>query len=324
MNPEQSVLAIFESAFLPSDAANADYTLLMEMDGSYVARSRGGLLAFIVPMKEVPGSVGRRSSGCELIGHASTQLTFQGRTNIGPAAGLLCIEPYLVETFVVLALDILKRKDGDGTWSSMLAAVEEWQTLLAPQGKPSVEKEMGLWGELWFLAQANDIDRLIAGWRGPEGDATDFFIGGRGVEVKTSRFRRQHHVSHSQVDSPVGNREAWFLSAWVKPDPGAPTTAADLADGILGRSSDRGDTLRRLARAGYSPAERNHYSSAFVILTEPEWYAALDVPRVRLADPGVSHLRYRVSLDESRRANGVSSDTLWRHFHGHSYGGAQR
>jgi hypothetical protein len=85
--------------------------------------------------------------------------------------------------------------------------------------------------------------------------------------------------------------------------------------------SDRGAALRRLLRAGYSPPNRAGYAATFVVLAEPEWYSVADVPRVRAADPGVSHLRYRVALDEARRADGVRSDSLWRHFHGHAYGG---
>ncbi len=161
---------------------------------------------------------------------------------------------------------------------------------------------MGLWGELWFLSRRSEVDSLLAGWCGPDGDNTDFFFGSKGVEVKTSRTRRQHFVSLAQVDDPTGSLGAWLLSIWVKPDPGSTLTVAALADLVLQRAGDRGEALRRLARAGFQPAERSAYTTAFVVLDEPEWFAAEDVPRVRLADPGVSHLRYRVSLDEDSRS----------------------
>ena len=310
----------------PGEMADADYRLLAEVEDAFIARSRAGLPALVVPIRDLGmAPVGRRASGCELIGHSSTRTVFQGRHAVGPAAALLCIDPELLDAFAVLAVDVAKRvRESGGTWASMLAAVEEWQTLLAPRGLPSAEAEQGLWGELWFLSQADDVEPALAGWRGPDGDATDFFLGGRSAEVKTSRHRRQHHVSHSQVDAPVGSHDAWLLSIWVKPDPAASSTVVHLAESILERVRDRGEALRRLAQAGYSPADRIGYGTAFVVLGEPEWYAAADIPRVRAADPGVSQLRYRVALDEARRADGRLSDSLWQHFLGHEYRGKQR
>jgi hypothetical protein len=152
----------------------------------------------------------------------------------------------------------------------MITAVEEWQTLLAPRGRISEESETGLWGEMWFLSRADDVDKVLSGWRGPERDTTDFFLGGRGVEIKTSQQRRHHHVSLSQVDVPLGNQDAWLLSIWVKLDPRAQTTLADLVDRILSRSKDQGQALRRLVRAGFSPSERSSYTASFAILAEPE------------------------------------------------------
>ncbi len=303
-----------------------DYTLVAEVDGAFAARSRTGLPALIVPIKDLgPAPIGRRASGCELLGHSSIRFVYGDRDAVGPAAALLCLDPELFDTFAVLAVDVAKRvRDGGGTWSSMVAAVEEWQTLLARPGRLGAEAEEGLWGELWFLAQASDVDLLFSAWRGPEADATDFFLAGKSVEVKTSRRRREHHVSYSQVDAPVGIHEGWLVSIWVKPDPASECTIVHLAEGLLDRASDRAEALRRLTRAGYSPADRASYRAAFVVLSEPEWYAISDVPRIRVADPGVSQLRYRVALDESRRAEPLVSDSLWRHFHTQQYGGQVR
>jgi hypothetical protein len=328
MNPERHSVAALRGLWGadPGEPGDTDYRLLAEVEGAFIARARDGLPALFVPMKDLgTAPVGRRASGCELIGHSSTRFVFQGRDAVGPAAALLCIDPDLFDAFAVLAMDVAQRvRDSGGTWSSMLSAVEEWQTLLAPRGRPSAETEEGLWGELWFLSQAEDVEQAFAAWCGPDGGATDFFLGGRSAEVKTSRHHRQHHVSLSQVDAPVGTHDAWLLSIWVKVDPGTSSTVVQLAERFLDRVRDRSAALRRLARAGYSPADKSGYAAAFVVLAEPEWYAAADIPRVRAADPGVSHLRYRVALDETRRADGPLSDSLWQHFHGHKYGGERR
>lgn len=326
MSRDDAVIATLRScwAIEAGKAPDSDYVVLGKLEGAYAGRSASGLPALLIPLAvHSEGSTGRRASGFELIPHRATKLVVGSVEVTGPAAALVCVDPSLIETFAVLAADVARRARDEGAiWSNLIAIVEEWQTLLTPRGRPSPEAEAGLWGELWFATQADDIDRILECWRGPERDATDFFLAGKSVEVKTARQRRQHHVSLSQVDAPVGTHEAWFLSIWVKVDPGTAVTVQTLAEGILSRVLDRGDGLRRLARAGYSPTNRAEYTTSFTVLAQPEWYAAADIPRVRVADPGVSQLRYRVSLDEERRADEATSDSLWRHFHRHPYGGA--
>jgi len=299
-----------------------DYVLGAEIEAGYAALSRDGLPAFVLPIARLDSdAVGRRASGCELIGLPSTRLVFGERDSIGPAGALVCLDPALTEAFAVLLMDVARRvHEAGNTWASLVTFVEEWQTLLSSRGKPSPETELGLWGELWFISQARDTTRLMEGWRGPDRDATDFFFGGTSVEIKASRNRRQHHVSQSQVESPAGAHAAWLLSVWVKQDPDG-ETCQDLVTRIRERTGHQGDALKRLARAGYSPRERDNFTTAFRLLEEPEWFDVRDVPRVRVADAGVSHLRYRVSLDEAKRVGPDRSAPLWRHFHGCAYGG---
>ena len=301
-----------------------DYSLLAEFGGVFAARSRSGHAGIVIPVAEMSSlAVGRRTAGCELIGHASIRFEFENRAWDGPAAALICTDADLVDAFAVLAVDVLRRVGLGASWQSILTAVEEWQALLAPRGRPSSEAELGLWGELWFLNESTDISRALAGWRGPERDSTDFFVDGIAVEVKTSKQNRRHHVSQSQVAAPVGSHDAWLLSVWVKLDPGAATTVPLLADQLLARALDPADALRRLARAGFSPSDRREYSSGFVVLDEPEWYAVSEVPRVHAADVGVSDLRYRIVLDGGRRADPVSARRLREHFHGRKDGGLE-
>jgi hypothetical protein len=323
MAPEERRIPAFRECWLGKEASESatDYQLLAEHDGAFVARSRAGLAALVLPIAVLaPAATGRRASGCELVGHSSLRFVYRGSQWDGPAAALLCLDPDLVDTFAVLADDVLTRMSGVFTWPSIVALVEEWQTLLMPRGRPSKEAELGIWGELWFIVQSRDVNRTLSCWRGPDGDATDFFYGGVAVEVKASRTERQHFASQAQVEMPVGLHDSWLLSLWVKADPGSGVTVPAVVDAILARATDQAHALRRIAQSGYTPADRRDYTSGFTLLSEPEWFATPDVPRVRVADPGISQLRYRVVLDKARRAHAVTAERLWRHFHEHSYG----
>jgi hypothetical protein len=306
-----------ESSGVPS---GSDYALLAELGCGFVGRSSGGLPAFVLPLPDLPDVAGRRTAGSELLAHRETRLSFGRTDTVSSAAALVCTDSELVDAFAVLVTDLATRIQSSGaSWEIVLACVEEWQSLLAPRPRMSAEAELGLWGELWFIHQADDPNTVLGSWRGPERDSTDFFMGGKAVEVKTSKAVRQHHVSQSQVDSPVGLQESWLLSLWTKADPIQGSSVSSLVDDIRERVRDEADALRRLARAGYSPRDKKAYTTAYMVLAEPEWYSSDSIPRVRSADAGISQLRYRVSLDESRREPANSARALWRHFHGHEH-----
>jgi hypothetical protein len=299
----------------------ADYVLIQEFDGAYAARSRDSLPALLVPLSGVPsGAIGRSTEGLELNAHYSTRFHLDGKSWESSAAGLVCRNPDLLDSFAVLVTDVLAKTDGARTWAGILSAVEKWLSLLMPKGRPSAEAELGLWGELWFLSRRESVGQLLSGWLGPDRDSTDFFFDGIGVEIKASRNRYRHFVSQTQVDAPLGDLQTWLLSIWVKGAAGeAGSTVPVLVDRILQQAPEQAEALQRILRAGYSPADRKAYTSTFVVLEEPAWFPSATVPRVRSADPGVSCLRYQVDLDPVWRADVTKANSLWHHFHARPY-----
>jgi len=123
----------------------------------------------------------------------------------------------------------------------------------------------------------------------------------------------------TQVREPVGDHDAWLVSLWVKEDPARGVTVPQLVSLLEGRSPDHGDLHRRLLRAGYSHASRSGYTTKFVMLAEPEWYPVSEVPTIREVDPGVSDIRYRVTLDAQTIVNPETALGLWKHFLGREY-----
>ena len=316
MGAVRDIVARLRKAWTTTAASDSsDFQLLDKVGAAFVARSSAGASAVVVPMSAV-GAVGRTAAGCELVPHSALRCRFDSKEWTSPAAVLICRDSELTDSFAVLAADVVERTANEPTWQSILAAVEDWQKLLAPRGRPSAEVELGLWGELWFLAQSDDVDRCLEGWRGPEADTTDFLVDGVSVEVKAARARRQHFVSVSQISDADSPLDGWLLSLWVKPDPASLITVPALAAQITNSALDPAQALRRIARAGYVGDDRHEFSTGFVLAAEPEWYPHGSVPRVRSADAGVSHIRYRVLLDESKRAEPEVAARIAAHFHG--------
>lgn len=296
-----------------------DYQIALAVGRAFLARGRTGAPALLIPLDVAPKDVGRRGGGFSLLAAARVAFNHARRRWEQPAAALECTEPDLVDTFLVLVLDLAQRLASATeavTWSTVLAWVDEWQALLARRTVLTGEQQLGLWGELWLISNAADPDLLLAAWRGPERAPADFFLNGIGVEVKTSRSPNTHHVSQSQIDRPVGVHAAYLLSIWVGIDPGRGISLKELVERLLARVADPPALLKQVALAGYNPPDSDQYATRFLPLEAPCWFRADDVPQVRGIDPGISQLRYTVLLDSDKAATGAEADALWRHFCG--------
>lgn len=313
----------FRACFTSSDRqTSAQYRVLASFGCGYAALSPRGLPCLLIPLVDLPADVaGRQSAGCELLAYAELLFSLEGRTWRTAAAALHCTDLELLDTFSVLAIDIAESQQVQPSWATVLAQVQRWFALLRPRGRMSVEAELGLWGELWFLSRATRIDQLFAAWRGPEGDETDFFLDSVGAEVKTSTSLHRHYVSQRQLTDADTSPDRWMLSLCVKADPsvGESATLGGLIDGLLSRIADKPAALRALGAAGYSPLDRGQYGKAYVPLHEPTWFALSLVPRVRAADKGVSALRYQITLEDTPAALPAAATRLWQHFHGYPY-----
>lgn len=299
----------------PDDAA--DYRIALALGRGFLARARSGAPALLIPLEAVPAAAGRRGGGFSLSPVVRVAFEHDGRKWEQAAATLECTEIELLDTFLVLVVDVARRlggSDAELTWAAVLACVDEWQALLTRRGVMTIEQQLGLWAELRLISIASDPDRLFAGWRGPEREATDFFLDGIGLEVKASRQRHVHHVSLRQADAPVGEHEAYVLSMWIAIEPGRGVSLAQLVDEALTRVADAVALLKHVALAGYVPADREQYATRFVVLEMPRWFRADDIPRVRVADPRVSQIRYVVTLDPERAVTADAASLLWYHF----------
>lgn len=306
------------AAIGPSSADEADdFRIATAVGPAFLARARSGAPALLIPLDVAPVSVGRRGGGFALNPVSRVAFEHAGRRWEQAAATLECTESNLLETFLVLVVDIAGRLVSTGRevgWPTVLAWVEEWQMLLARRAVLTPEQQLGLWGELWIISKAVNPDPLVAAWRGPEGEAVDFLFDGVALEVKVSRRARVHHVSQRQIDVPVGIHRAYLLSVWVGIDPIRGISLAELVDAALARVSDAPTLLKRIALLGYAPLDRDQYGTRFIPLDSPLWFRAEDVPRVRAIDPGISQIRYVVTLDIDTSIAPEIASGLWRHF----------
>lgn len=310
----------FEMVTPPSSAAEEDYRIAASIGCAYLARSRSGTATVLIPLASETAAIGRRGGGFALNPVSIVAFNYAGRRWDQPAACLECTDLALTDTFFVLVLDLVRRFESiDPTrrWTATLEWLEEWQSLLARRSLMTTEQQLGLWGELWFMAESSNVDVLLSAWRGPESDVFDFFVDEIGVELKVSRRPHVHHVSQRQVQAPAGDRQAYLLSIWVAPDPVKGVSLAELIDRLVAIVEDPPCFVKKISMLGLSMHDRDQYDTRYVMLEEPRWFHTDDVPRIRVLDDGISDLRFVVTLDPDRSLQMSAAQDLWRRF-GHS------
>jgi hypothetical protein len=303
----------------PTVADKSDYRIAATLGTAFLARARSGNVTLLVPLLQTGGAVGRSGGGFTLSSAPQVAFAHDGREWDQASAILECTDDQLADSFLVLVLDLARRMDsisGEVTWPLIVMWVEEWQYLLGRKHLLSPEQQLGLWGELWVIARASDTDSLFGAWLGPDQEPVDFFHDAIGLEVKVARRAHVHHVSQSQVDRPKGDFKTYLLSIWVGVDSNQGVSLPAIVDVLLNKVSDPSSFLRRLAQVGYTPHDRAEYGTRFLVLEEPKWFRAEDVPRVREMDEGISNVRYTVTLDVDDCLDSTRAQALGQHFWG--------
>jgi hypothetical protein len=281
---------IVDYSVIHRDAFSSDVALL--------ANSREGRASLLVPLLCVENATVRHTKELSLLAFPTLEYSRSDMSWQGAAAVIECRDDAMLKSFSALVAAVVSRLEhlGRVTWDHVSSVFAEWERLFSRRAKMSPEHELGLWAELWWLTRTKRLPSVLDGWRGPEGAPVDFLLRGSGFEIKAGRRRGCHYVSQVQVDGAVGDGESYFVSMLVQPDPVRGRTLTDLVRELEHKVDAFGMFEEKLAAAGYMRADEHLYSRAYLLLEQPCVYCAVDVPRVRKADPGVTELRYRVQL----------------------------
>jgi hypothetical protein len=278
------------------------YRIDEDIEGSFLATSETGRIALLVPTTETRPPAERASGDVILSFPAKVRFQLTASAFEANAAVVECANDDLAQTFRVMALDVAQRvraRTLRPTPQEVSQALLRWEELLRAKRTLSREEEIGLWGELWLMSQLPELSLAVASWRGPDAEWVDFVGGGVGIECKASRRRLEHFVSQEQVTRPLGDLGVYLLSMWVDVDATAGRTLADMVSDIDQRLDDRREFEEKLLETGYSRADAHRYKFRLRLLEPPLLFPSDAVPRVRAADPGITHIRFMASLNEN-------------------------
>jgi hypothetical protein len=277
------------------------FTIERDVHGSYIARDQDGTVCLLVPTTDARQPLSRASGDVHLTFRSKGTFSIAGEQFSSAAAIVRCENPSLGRTFSVLAQDVaatLRAADERPVPEAVSRALARWEQLLRGKKQLSRDEEIGLWGELWTLLELHDSSLGLAAWRGPDADYVDFVGGGIGIECKAGMRRLEHWISQEQVTRPLGDLQVFILSLWVGIDAVGGSSLPELVDRAIAMADDDAALEAKLLDAGYSHADAHRYKVKLRLLEPPLLFPVNSLPRVRNADPGVSHIRFLATLDE--------------------------
>jgi len=194
---------------------------------------------------------------------------------------------------------------------TMLRRVRMWQQFMSRgAGTLSPEAELGLAGELYFMARLLDAgvspNGLLRGWVGPDDAPQDFLLGDGAIEVKATMSSSGFPVkigSLEQLDDAV--LSPLFLAAvrFARGEGGA--TLPEMVAEVEQRLEDEPgaiDYLReRLMVAGYAEAHAGQYSRRFGPKESRVLAVIEGFPRLTsgVVPAGVTRAFYEINLDHA-------------------------
>jgi len=219
------------------------------------------------------------------------------------------------QAFDMIGAEIAEQLDtsaGHAT-DSVRRILAKWRRFWGQSGLAlSREAQIGLFGELWFLAVWLIPSVGISGvqrWRGPLGARHDFEWVGCSVESKctASAVGRIHHINGIDQLAPPDQGRLLFFSLRVRDEGGASNSVPTLIDYLKSKfqvdseAADHFDTL--LIRAGYSSQFENEYRKLRLrIVDQALFEVSGEFPRLTSSHlaagalNGIRHVSYEIDL----------------------------
>lgn len=220
---------------------------------------------------------------------------------------VVCNDPSKSDVFTIVALDVARAVNDspEERLRAVTGTLDRWQRFWAGFGGTwSLEREAGLFGELWFLSQWLGSSRLQM-WVGPLGNRHDFVSPLLSAEVKTavrSDGSARHQVTSLDQLSDPEEGDFYFFSLQLAQDVGAVNSVAVLCRQIaeeLPDDSARDSFTDRLADLGWAPGGT---SRTFRVLSQRLYRVDTGFPRMTTAmlqgslPIGVESLSYSIDL----------------------------
>jgi hypothetical protein len=259
-------------------------------------RSDGSLSLFFELPRDSGDSTRQISKCIDVVASQDFKLWHHGEKSPSPLPGVAVMlrEPTLNWYFAAIASHVASVLGADEhafeTYEALDGHLTKWLELFAVE-RLSIERAVGLWGELAIVLQFSNLDRGVAAWAGPLGEPFDFVANGLTLELKTTIVGSTVWFSLKQL---VGKENGYALHLRTLRDKSNGKSLDDLVSLVRGAVQDDADFLYKLGNAGYRPGD---HSELKLTLEDTRAVSLCDVPRPTVSDGRIGAVRFEVDFD---------------------------
>lgn len=269
-----------------------------------------GALALVFELPIESGDSTRQISKCiDVVASKDFRVWHQGESAPTALSGVAVMlrDPGLNLYFAAIASHVAAVLRGDehgfGTYAKLDRHLSKWLELFAAD-RLSIERAIGLWGELAAVLQFSDTERGVAAWAGPLGEPFDFVANDLKLELKTTIIRSLVWFSLKQL---LDKDDGYALHIRALRDGLNGRNLDDLVSTIRGVVRDDTDFLYKLGCVGYRSGD---YSELKLTMEEMRAVSLRDVPRPEVSDDRIRTVRFELDFDSLAKSF-VPSNTLF-------------
>lgn len=302
---EASSWNVFEGLSRSPGAVGFYWAQRLESTHSYLAASGSGEPTFLIPVPDAgaPRYVPPISlAGLDVSFGAECRIRETGTEETrGRYIVLQCRakDAMAKRCFVQMLCPAVQGLGSSPSFADIRALVDTASELFS-QTDAAPESVRGLWGELFLLSRANNVQKALACWRVQDTERYDFSDAEVRLEVKTALGTSRIHVFSLEQLRPVDGVQVFVTSLLLQPSAGG-LRISDLVERI-GEALTPAEYRSLLARvnATLRGALYGEASLAFdeqAALASLRFFAATDIPSVHpTLPPEVTGVRFRVDL----------------------------
>lgn len=203
---------------------------------------------------------------------------------------------------------------GEAPVDAFASALTSWSDLLQPMEVLSLERQLGLFAELWVLVRVVESrgPRALDSWIGPLGEPHDYRFVKQELEVKATISPTRSHIidgEHQLVSSPDCSLS--LLSIQLEPAGTGGMSLADLVASVQQQLRAGTPAARKfddsLAAVGYRHTDSGLYQGRWQLRSAPHLVVVDDnCPRITRADieqmnegtsSRIADVHYRINVD---------------------------
>ena len=209
----------------------------------------------------------------------------------------------LRKIFLDICLDLVQNLGDEPEMTDINVFINKVKQLFAQLTLKSESTELGLWGELFLIANSKDVDHAIKAWHVNKNDRFDFNDSTCKVEVKTTtRSERIHHFSLAQLDKLLLNQTVICSIMTCKVDIG--TSIFDLYQSICKKSSHFEMEMFKAKLFQIAGIELTKFDSLFdhqMATQSTKFYFSKAIPSIDSAcvSLGVNNIEFDSNLHDS-------------------------